>query len=137
MHFVEQKYKLQIKTIRNRKWKTPHTVLERQTLCFSSYKNRNLKVKVWWVGARERKKRVFFVPFILSEGNFFKTCVLLQCIVYWIHLQNKNNFLFNWDLLYARLNSHYEARSYKKKKHKKVKAYRNLLRKDPQLKDVS
>ena len=137
MHFVEQKYKLQIKTIRNRKWKTPHTVLERQTLCFSSYKNRNLKVKVWWVGARERKKRVFFVPFILSEGNFFKTCVLLQCIVYWIHLQNKNNFFFNWDLLYARLNSHYEARSYKKKKHKKVKAYRNLLRKDPQLKDVS
>ena len=137
MHFVEQKYKLQIKTIRNRKWKTPHTVLERQTLCFSSYKNRNLEVKVWWVGARERKKRVFFVPFILSEGNFFKTCVLLQCIVYWIHLQNKNNFFFNWDLLYARLNSHYEARSYKKKKHKKVKAYRNLLRKDPQLKDVS
>ena len=137
MHFVEQKYKLQIKTIRNRKWKTPHTVLERQTLCFSSYKNRNLKVKVWWVGARERKKRVFFVPFILSEGNFFKTCVLLQCIVYWIHLQNINNFFFNWDLLYARLNSHYEARSYKKKKHKKVKAYRNLLRKDPQLKDVS
>ena len=137
MHFVEQKYKLQIKTIRNRKWKTPHTVLERQTLCFSSYKNRNLKVKVWWVGARERKKRVFFVPFILSEGNFFKTCVLLQCIVYWIHLQNINNFFFNWDLLYARLNSHYEARSYKKKKHKKVKAYRNLLTKDPQLKDVS
>ena len=137
MHFVEQKYKLQIKTIRNRKWKTLHTVLERQTLCFSSYKNRNLKVKMWWVGARERKKRVFFVPFILSEGNFFKTCVLLQCIVYWIHLQNKNNFFFNWDLLYARLNSHYEARSYKKKKHKKVKAYRNLLRKDPQLKDVS
>ena len=137
MHFVEQKYKLQIKTIRNRKWKTLHTVLERQTLCFSSYKNRNLKVKMWWVGARERKKRVFFVPFILSEGNFFKTCVLPQCIVYWIHLQNKNNFFFNWDLLYARLNSHYEARSYKKKKHKKVKAYRNLLRKDPQLKDVS
>ena len=31
---------------------------------------------------------------------------------------------FNWDSLHARLNSHYEAWSYKKKKHKKIKAYR-------------
>ena len=31
---------------------------------------------------------------------------------------------FNWYSLHARLNSHYEAWSYKKKKHKKVKAYR-------------
>ena len=28
-------------------------------------------------------------------------------------------FFFNWDSLHARLNSHYEAWSYKKKKHKK------------------
>ena len=27
------------------------------TLCFSSYKNCKLKVKLWWVGARKRKKR--------------------------------------------------------------------------------
>ena len=32
-------------------------------------------------------------------------------------------FFFNWYSLHARLNSHYEAWSYKKKKHKKVKAY--------------
>ena len=38
---------------------------KRQTLCFSSYKNRKL------VGARERKKLGFFVPFILSKGNVF------------------------------------------------------------------
>ena len=31
---------------------------------------------------------------------------------------------FNWDLLHARLNSHYEALKYKKKKHKKIKAYK-------------
>ena len=30
---------------------------------------------------------------------------------------------FNWDSLHTRLNSHYEAWSYKKKKHKKIKAY--------------
>ena len=70
----------------DRKWKMPHTVLERRTLCFSSYKNRKLKVKLWWVGARERKKRAFFVPFILLEGKFLEIYILSQCIVYWIHL---------------------------------------------------
>ena len=48
--------------------------------------NKNIKVKLSWVGAREREKKAFFVPFILSEGNFFNICVLSQCIVYWIHL---------------------------------------------------
>ena len=56
-----------IKTKRNRKWKIPHTGLERRTMCFSSYKNRKLKVKLWWVWARERKKRAFFV-----KGNFLR-----------------------------------------------------------------
>ena len=81
MHFVEQKYKL-IKTKRDWKWKIPHTVLERRTLCFMSYKNRKPKAKLWWAGSRERIKRAYFVPFILSEGNFFNICVLSQCIEY-------------------------------------------------------
>ena len=68
------------------KWKTPHTVLERRTLCFSSYKNRKLKVKIWWVEGPERTKRAFFVPFTLSEENFLNI-FLSQCIVYWIHFQ--------------------------------------------------
>ena len=33
----------------------------------------------------------------------------------------------DWDSLYARLNSHYKAWNYKKKKHKKIKAYRKFL----------
>ena len=41
---------------------------------------------------------------------------------------------FNWDSLHARLNSHYEAWSYKKKKHKKVKAYRKSNEKEPAVK---
>ena len=69
------------------KMENPNAVLERRTLWFSTYKNRKLKVKLWWVGAREWKKREFFVPFILSEGNFFNICVLSRCIVYWIHFQ--------------------------------------------------
>ena len=55
-------------------------MLERRTLCFSSYKNRKLEMKLWCVGAHERKKRAFLVPFILPEGIFFKISVLSQCI---------------------------------------------------------
>ena len=36
-------------------------------------------------------------------------------------------FFFNWYSLHAGLNSHYEAWSYKKRKHKKVKAYRKSI----------
>ena len=51
---------------------------ERRTLCFSSYKRRKLKVKLWRVGAREKKKNVFFVPFILSKGNAFNIVFFLN-----------------------------------------------------------
>ena len=47
-----------------------------------------LKVKLWWAGSRERKKRAFFITFISFEGHFFNICVLSQCIVYWINFQN-------------------------------------------------
>ena len=53
----------------DRKWKIQHSVLERWTMCFRSYKNCKLKVKLRWVGARERKKSACFVRLILSEGN--------------------------------------------------------------------
>ena len=79
------------------------TVLERRTLCFSSCKNRKLKVKLWWIRARERKKRTFFLSFILSKGNFFKICVLSQCILYWIQFQNIHTFTYQKILLYELL----------------------------------
>ena len=37
----------------------------------------------------------------------------------------------NWDSLHARLNSHHEAWSHKKKKHIKVKEYRKSVWKEP------
>ena len=43
-------------------------------------------------------------------------------------------FFFNWYSLHARLNSHYEAWSYKKKKYKKVKAYMKSVYKEPTVK---
>ena len=46
-------------------------------------------------------------------------------------------FFFNWDSPHARLNSHYEAWSYKKKKvQKRLQDTENLFRKNLQLKDV-
>ena len=76
-----------IKTKTEWKVENPLTVLERRTLCFSSYCK--LKVKLWWAGARERKARGFCVPFILSERNFFNICDLAQCsIVYWTDFRN-------------------------------------------------
>ena len=77
-----------------------HRVLERRTLC--SYKNHRSKVKLWWVGARERKKRTFFVHFVLSEGNFFKIC-FISCIVYWIHFQNIYTCTYQKRLLHTLL----------------------------------
>ena len=43
-------------------------------------------------------------------------------------------FLINWDSCHARLKSHYDAWSYKKKKHKKIIAYRKSVQKEPAVK---
>ena len=29
--------------------------LKTRTLCFDSYKNRELNIKLWWIGAQEKK----------------------------------------------------------------------------------
>ena len=47
-----------------------------------------------------------------------------------MHSQMWLKFVFNSDSLHARLNSHYEAWSYKKKKHKKITVKRCLLNLD-------
>ena len=80
----------------NLKMENRTTVLERRILCFRSCKNRKLKVKLLWAGARERKKRAFFVSFTLSEGNFLNICVLSQCTVYWMHFHNINVHTFTY-----------------------------------------
>ena len=57
----------------------------------------------------------------LKPGDFL---CLDESMVKAFHMHVKEKIFFlNWDSLYARLNSHYEAWSYKKKKHKKIKAY--------------
>ena len=99
--FWWKKFKLKIKLKWNRKWKISYTVLLRQTLYFNLYRNCKLKVKLWWVGTRERKKGTFFVPFILSKTSFFNIYVLSQCKVYWIHFQNTHTLTYEKTLLYT------------------------------------
>ena len=76
-------------------------------------------------------------PFIHKLNWAYYMINSLKC--YWIFLlyaqvvvykNNKTKVLITWfyliyDLLYARLNSHYEVWSYKKKKHKKIKRYKD------------
>ena len=54
----------------------------------------------------------------------------------WIYhyLLNGIRFFFNCDSLHERLNSRYEAWSQKKKKHKKITAYRKSVQKEPTVK---
>ena len=76
----------------NQKWKSPHTILEWCTECFPSYKNRKLKVKLWWDGVHERKKRTFCSAYFVWN-TFFNICVLSLGIPYWINFQNIYTFV--------------------------------------------
>ena len=58
-------------------------------------KNPKLKVKLWWVGASERKMSAFFVTFILSK-EFFLTFVF-----YLNDFQNIYTFTYQKELLYT------------------------------------
>ena len=46
------------------------TVFERRTLCFSSYKNSKLKVKLWWDGAYKIKKRSYLYRLFCPKKIF-------------------------------------------------------------------
>ena len=79
----------------------PHTFRE-IPWCFNSYKNRELKVQLWWVGAREIKKITFWrLTFIFSEENFFSICIFSQCIVHGINFQNIYTFTYQKILLHT------------------------------------
>ena len=54
-------------------------------LVLSAYVRITIKNKIYncdELNLAKEKKGAFFVPFILSKGNFFKICVLSQCIGY-------------------------------------------------------
>ena len=57
-----------------------------------------------------------------------------DAIIKTLKTENLKPFLKNRNSLHARLNSHYKVWSYKKKKHKKTKAYRKSVSKGPTVK---
>ena len=62
--------------------------------------------------------------------NYYYYCYCYYCYYcYFYHYCYY--FLFNWDSLHVRLNSHNKTWSYKKKRHKKIKAHRKSLQKEP------
>ena len=77
-----------------------------------------------------KKNRVIKIMFcmMVSMKVFYKLIVLF--LVFFIYLF----IYFNWDSLHARLNSHYEAWSHKKKKHKNIRAHRKSVQKEPTVK---
>ena len=49
---------------------------------YSRQRMSTVKLKLWQIGVRERKKRAFFVPLILSKGNFLTFAFYLKCVEY-------------------------------------------------------
>ena len=91
--------------------------------------NKSSESKVNFRQASNHCKRVFEVP-KLAYANKTKESITSQKLGSWNFWQIANSvffFFFNWSSLHARLNSHYEAWSYKKRKLKKVKAYRKSI----------
>ena len=85
------------------KMENPTHSFRKINLYFSSYKNCELKVKLWWIGACERKKSAFFVTFMLFGEKFFNIRVLSKFIVYWINFENKYTFTYQKTLLHTLL----------------------------------
>ena len=50
----------------------PTHIIERRNLCFSSYKNRKLKVKPWWEKKSSRKKKegIFCTVYFVRRNTF-------------------------------------------------------------------
>ena len=65
----------------NWKWKTPHNFGENNFVPQPIEESR-IKSKTVMSYSSRKKKKTFFLPFILFEGNFLKIFVLSRGIVY-------------------------------------------------------
>ena len=82
-HFVEKCINFNNNVTESKIENPAYSFRQASELCVSAHiRICKLKVKLWWVGACERKKRAFCVPFILFEGIIFSICVLSQCIAF-------------------------------------------------------
>ena len=90
MHFLNKNINFN-KNETESKMENLHTVSEKQTLCLSWFKNRRLKLKLWWDGAWKYKKGQFLCRLFCRK----------ECIVYWIHFQNIHTFTYQKTLLHT------------------------------------
>ena len=97
----------EIKTlITDSKMENPTHSFRETNLCFSSYRNCKLKVKLISWSSRKKKKGIFS-PFILSSGIFSK--FVFHRNAYWTHLQNIHTFC-----IAKNFTSHFSASFYLK-----------------------
>ena len=67
------------------KMENPHTVLERLTLCFSWYKNRQLKKTVMKWSPQKKREGIFYTVYFVQRKIFLNLCLLslyVKCIEY-------------------------------------------------------
>ena len=67
------------------KMDNPHTVLERLTLCFSWYKNRQLKKTVMKWSPQKKREGIFYTVYFVQRKIFLNLCLLslyVKCIEY-------------------------------------------------------
>ena len=99
MYFVEPNISFNKNETESEMQNPKHRFGERESLCFSLYRTCKLKAKLCWVGARERKKREFFVPFTLFGGVFLKNLYFIS--MYSVLNALKYTFTYQRTLLHA------------------------------------
>ena len=71
------------------------------------------------------------IPLRFFERQLLLHTNLSNKIMCKLAYKNPGFFKKKWNSLHARLNNHYKTQSYEKKKHKKIKAYRKFVQKEP------
>ena len=67
---------------------------------------------------------------VLRKARIYCVACTIYTLSFVLSRLQKIYIFFNWDSFHARVNSNYKARSYKKKKHKKIKAHRKSVYKE-------
>ena len=80
MLLVELKHNFNKNETESKMENPTHSFRDMNVLCFSSYKNRELKVKLWWIRNYDRKKEFIFRSVYFVRRNSFLTIVFYHNI---------------------------------------------------------
>ena len=82
------------------KWNRKHSFREKNVV-LQLIKESQIKSKNCDELDLAKEKRGHFCAAYFVRRNYFDSCVLLQCIVYWIHFQNIYTFIYQKTLLHT------------------------------------